>query len=493
MTNGTYTQKKEAGLSEFVFGKVQPQALPLEEAVLGALMIDRGAMINVADILTPEAFYTDANKCVYAAIRSLFESGDPIDIMTVTERLRKMKKLETVGGSYYLVELTNRVASAANIEYHARIVAQKHIKRQLITFGTETIRAAYDESSDDLDGLEAAEKALFNIWKGFDSRGARHIEAASVVAVKNAEMAMTQQGLVGVPSGITTIDRITGGWRKTDLVILAARPGMGKTSLALNMAYNAAKDFKKPVAVFSLEMSSDQLAHRLICSAAGVDGQAINQGRATDGDFQAYTNAAAKFSDIPIFIDDTPGMSIFQMRAAARRLKMRHGIELIVVDYVQLMEGESARGQNREQEVAKIARGLKLMAKELEVPVIALSQLSRAVETRGGAKRPQLSDLRETGALEQDADIVCFLYRPEYYGIVEDEQGASLKGIAETIFAKHRKGKLGTVRIAWHDWKTEFADIEQPEFSNQFPTTNYPTPDPAPAILQGARSEDVPF
>lgn len=486
--------KQDATLSEYVFGKVQPQALELEEAVLGAVMIDKEAILIVADILTPHSFYLDKHQLIYQAMRDLFDAGEPIDILTVSEQLRKNASMEAVGGSHYLVELTNRVASAANLEYHARIIAQKHIKRQLISFGTETIQTAYDETTDDLNGLEVAEKALFKIWQGFDFRGAKPIEKAALAAVKNAEAAMTQEGLVGVPSGITTIDRITGGWRKTDLIILAARPGMGKTSLALNMAYNAAKDFKKPVAVFSLEMSSDQLAHRLICSAAGVDSQLINQGRAK-GMFEAYANAAGQFSEIPIYIDDSPGMSIFQMRAAARRLKMRHGIEMIVVDYLQLMEGENVRGQNREGEIARIARGLKMMAKELNIPVIALSQLSRAVEVRGGSKRPQLSDLRESGAIEQDADIVVFLYRPEYYGIIEDENGLSLKGLAETIFAKNRHGKLGTERVAWHDWKTTFTDIDQPIFSApQFPTAPPPADSTAAKTIMSTRNDnEVPF
>lgn len=461
-----------------ILDKIQPQALPLEEAVLGALMIDKDAMLKVADILTPESFYLPKHVGIFKAIRSLFEAGDPIDLLTVSNTLKKVGELASVGGSAYLTDLSNTVASGANIEYHARIIAQKHVKRQLISFASETIQAAFDESTDDLDGLETAEKALFKIWQGFDFRGAKGIGKASITALKNAESAMQQQGLVGVPAGITAIDRITGGWRKSDLIILAARPGMGKTSLALNMAYNAASVFGKPIAVFSLEMSSDQLAHRLICSAAGVDSMLINQGKASPADFQKYAIAAQSFDSVPIWIDDTPGATVFQMRAAARRLKMRHGIEMIIVDYIQLIDGDGRRGQSREQEVAGISRGLKLMAKELDVPVIAISQLSRAVETRGGSKRPQLSDLRDSGAVEQDADIVTFVYRPEYYGITEMEDGVNTKGMAEIIFAKHRNGKLGTETLAWHDWKTTFSDPNEPEFapgpSTQFPVTARP-------------------
>ena len=467
--------------------QTQPNALQLEEAVLGALLLDQEAIISTAEILRPEMFYGPANEATYAAILSLYEAGHPIDVLTVQDKMKAAGTLERAGGASYLVGLTNRVTSAANVEYHARIIAQKYIQRRLISFGSETIRQANGETADVFDALEKAEIGLFNIWQGFGGQQAKTLQSAAIEAMRNAEAARTQSGLVGVPAGLTTIDRITGGWRPSDLIILAARPGMGKTALALNMAYNAAKDFGKAVAVFSLEMGRAQLAHRLISAAAGVDGSMINTGRATQAEFNAYTAAAMAMDGIPLYIDDTPGINIFELRAKCRRLKMRHDIQMVIIDYLQLMDGGGQKGQNREQEISTISRALKRMAKELAVPVIALSQLSRAVEARGN-KQPQLSDLRESGAIEQDADIVSFIYRPEYYGILEDENGQSLKNVAEFIVAKNRNGHTGFTTIRFQDTLCKFSDLDAPEFQ---PAT--PIDYTIPANARPGHDQDIPF
>lgn len=478
----------DAGLSTYVFGKVQPQAIALEEAVLGALMLDREAFLMVADVLRPEAFYTEAHRLIYRAIISLFESQNPVDLLTVTEELRKSGDLEKVGGGYYLVELSHRVASAANIEYHARIIVQKHIRRELIRISTETIKEAYEEQTDDFDLLEQTESRLFQIGHR-RAKSASHIRDLTTGVILETEAAMNAGGeCVGISSGLSALDKETGGWRAPDLVIIAGRPAMGKTSLAMKVAVGAAKT-GKAVAIFSLEMSKAQLTHRIICMEAKVNGQNARNGKLSKDEFRLMCEIQNKVDALPIYIEDTPAVSILEMRAAARRLKMRHDIGLVIVDYLQLMRGGEERKGNREREVAEISAGLKALAKELEVPVIALAQLSRAVETRGGSKRPQMSDLRESGAIENDADMVIFPYRPEYYGIDEDENGQSLKGRAELIIGKNRHGRCVTAVCAFDDFYALFRDLdEKPESATQFPTTI-----PAGAIAKARQEEDLPF
>ena len=486
----------QEGLSNYVFGKVQPQSLPLEEAVLGALMLDREALPMIMDILRPESFYLESHQLIYRAISKLFERSNPVDLLTVTEGLRQSGDIDKVGGAYYLVELTNRVASAANIEYHARILAQKHIQRELIRVSTRTIKDAYEDTTDVFNLLDEAEKGLFgitqnNLSRSFESMGT----LASKVLKQVEELIGKSDGLTGVPTGFTNLDRLTSGWQPSDLIILAARPGMGKTSFVLAMALNAAKDFNKPVALFSLEMASTQLVQRLISMEAEIPGPKMRGGKLEDWEWQQLQTTVEKLSSVPIFIDDTPGINIFELRAKCRRLKMQHDIQIIIIDYLQLMSGasENNKNTNREQEIAGISRALKGMAKELSVPVIALSQLSRQVEVRGGSKRPQLSDLRESGAIEQDADIVSFIYRPEYYQILEDETGQSLKGVAEIIIAKHRNGALDTVRLRFTDHFAKFGNLEDPAFAGlSDPLTGPFTPS---VIAKSSRmnEEDIPF
>jgi replicative DNA helicase len=450
------------GLSNYVFGKVQPQAPDLEAAVLGALMLERDVLPVVMDILRPESFYHEAHQAIYRSIIRLFERSHPVDLLTVTEELRKSGDLERVGGSYYLVELTNRVASAANAEYHARIIAQKHIMRELIRLSTRTIKEAYEETTDVFSLLDETEKGLFAITQNNLSRSFENISVVGGRVLRQLEELSRKEGnLTGVPSGFSGIDRITSGWQPSDLIIIAARPGMGKTACVLTMALHAARDYGRPVAFFSLEMSNIQLAQRLFAMEAEISSSKMRNGKLENHEWQRLQEAAERLSNVPIFIDDTPGINIFELRAKCRRMKIQHDIQLVIIDYLQLMSGssENPRHVNREQEIAGISRALKNMAKELDVPVIALSQLSRAVEVRGGAKRPQLSDLRESGAIEQDADIVAFLYRPDYYGITEDEMGRNIKGMVEFIIAKHRHGALDTVRLRFVDQFARFENL----------------------------------
>lgn len=462
-------RKNTNELSGLVYGKVPPQALHLEEAVLGALMLDKDALPVVLDILSPKTFYLKAHEEIFSAMKALFNKSQPIDLLTVTEQLKKNGSLEKIGGAYYLVELTNRVASAANIEYHARILAQKHIQRELIRSSTDIVNKAFEDTTDVFELLDDAEKQLYDITQNNLNRATETMSGLTNKLLKQIEeLSKKEDGLTGVPTGFTDLDRLTSGWQPSDLIILAARPGMGKTSMVLALARNAAVDFKKPVALFSLEMSSLQFAQRLVSMEAEIEGSKLRNGKLEAYEWQQLHNSIEKLAEVPIFIDDTPGINIFELRAKCRRMKMNHDIQMVIIDYLQLMSGSSGDGRNanREQEISNISRALKAMAKELSVPVIALSQLSRAVETRGGSKKPQLSDLRESGAIEQDADMVTFIYRPEYYGILEDENGASLKGVAEFIIAKHRHGALDTVKLKFMADYAKFANLDDPNFGD---------------------------
>jgi len=680
-------KKREAGMSEYMFGKLPPQASSLEEAVLGAIMLSKDALTVVIDTLRPESFYVDAHQAIYKAMVRLFERTQPIDLLTVSEELKKTAELEKVGGPYYLVELTNRVASSANLEYHARLVAQKFIQRELIRVSTEVIKDAYEDTTDVFELLDKAEQGLFEITEKNLSRSYSSMSSLLGQAVKQVEEASKSgEGLTGVPTGFVDLDRMTSGWQPSDLVIVAARPGMGKTSFTLALAANASI-LNKPVAFFSLEMSSIQLVKRLISMETEIHGEKLKNGKLEDYEWQQLNTAIERMSDRNIFIDDTPAINIFELRAKCRRLKMQHDIQMVMIDYLQLMTGsmDNNRNGNREQEISSISRALKGLAKELNIPVIALSQLSRAVETRGGTKRPQLSDLREcivgntkiyiadtgeykrvdeligqkgfnvlaldeayklqeaecldvwetdekevyevvtqsgnkitaslnhpfftalgwqqlvdlkvgdfvavkpkveakpfsspqpppkgeisrsarnflrkspplegaqgveyatktttlpkqnelqgdikwdkiksithigkemtydlhiadhhnfvandfiihnSGAIEQDADMVTFIYRPEYYQIMEDEEGNSLKGKAEVIIAKHRNGALGTVDLRFTGETAKFSDWG--DGFDAFPTSNDDFPSPASNIITRPSRmnddfEDVPF
>lgn len=458
---GYKSEKITSQLGESI-GKVPPQAIELEEAVLGALMLEKDALTAVIDILKPASFYKEAHSLIYDAIRTLFNESQPIDLLTVTNQLRKDGTLEEVGGAYAVTTLTTKVNSAANVEYHARIIIEMAIKRELIRISGEIQLDAFEDTTDVFELLDRTESALFeiseqNIRKNYEDMKTLMHEALNELEARKEH----KDGLTGVPTGFSALDRVTSGWQKSDLIILAARPGMGKTAFIVSALRNAAVDFNRPVAIFSLEMSSVQLVNRLISAEAELEGDKIKKGNLAEYEWQQLIHKTKKITNAPIFIDDTPALTILELRAKSRRLKSQHNIELIVIDYLQLMSAEASRGiGNREQEIASISRALKGLAKELEVPVIALSQLSRAVETRGGDKRPQLSDLRESGSIEQDADIVMFLYRPEYYNITEDEQGMPTTGIGQIIISKHRNGSLETINLKFIGKFTKFTDLD---------------------------------
>lgn len=465
-------------------GRVPPQATDVEQSVLGAMLIEREAIPRAVEILPPEAFYLSKHQKVYSAILSLFERGNPVDLITLTEELRRRGELEEVGGPYYLTELTTKVASAANVEYHARIIAEKSLLRRMIETMTTLVGTAYEPSTDAFELMDKAESEIFQISDSQLRRSATSMNEVIKQTLQQLEAIHGREGgITGVPSGFRRLDDMTSGWQPTDLIVIAARPSMGKTAFSLAIARNAALDPQKPtgVAYFSLEMGAQQLAQRLLTSEARVDAQKARTGRMDDKDWQQLARAAGRLSAAPIFIDDTPGLTVLELRAKCRRLKAEHDIGLVIVDYLQLMHGTgTTKNSNREQEIAHISRSLKSLAKELNIPVIALSQLSRAVETRGGDKRPQLSDLRESGSIEQDADIVGFIYRAERYGITVDEHGNSTEGIAEIIIGKQRNGPIGTVQLAFINQYARFENL-----------TTYYSPDGGG--VQDFTAADAPF
>jgi replicative DNA helicase len=453
------------------FGKVPPQALDMEEAVLGAIMLEKEAVITILDILKPESFYKDSHKKIFKAIYDLSSREFPVDLYTVTEELRAHNELESVGGPVYLTQLTSKVVSAANVDYHARIVAQKYIQRELIRVSTEIQARSFDDSWDVTELLDFSENELFQIAEGNIKREVSPINMVIKEAIKEIEEAgKREDALVGIPSGFTKLDRLTSGWQKSELIIVAARPSMGKTALALSMARNMAIDHGKKVAIFSCEMSSIQLANRLIIAETDIPGDKIRNGRLSEEEWKQLDTRIKKLVQAPIFVDDTPAISIFELRAKCRRLMAQHKLDIVILDYLQLMSGPENAG-SREQEVSNISRSLKSIAKELNVPIIALSQLNRSVEMRGGTKRPLLSDLRESGAIEQDADMVVFIHRQEKFGIVTFEDGSSTKGIAEIILAKNRNGPVDDIKLRFREEKAQFVDIDEFDIDN-VPGTN---------------------
>lgn len=451
-------------------GKLPPQALDLEESVLGALMLEKDALTDVIDILKPENFYKDANKEIYQSIIDLFNESEPIDLLTVTSQLKKNGKLEYVGGSFYVTQLTTRVNSASNIEYHARIILEQSIKRQLIEVSGEVQKDAYEDTTDVFDLLDNTEQSLFDISESHIRKNYSQVKGLMKEAIDELQAKKTRKdGITGVPTGFIDLDNITSGWQPSDLVIIAGRPSMGKTALVLSMMRNASIDHEMPIALFSLEMSSLQIVNRLISSEAELDSDKIKKGNLKDYEWQQLLHKTDQLNNAKIFIDDTPALTILELRAKSRRLKSQHDIQCIIVDYLQLMSGEYGKSSgNREQEIASISRSLKAIAKELNVPVLALSQLSRAVETRGGDKRPVLSDLRESGSIEQDADMVLFIYRADRYDITEDEDGNLTAGVAEVLLRKNRNGPTGKVKLKFIERYAKFADMS----SNDDMTTN---------------------
>lgn len=442
-------------------GRVMPQDKDVEEAVLGALMLEKDAYTTVCDILKPASFYEPAHQRIYEAIQTLGASQQPIDMLTVVEQLRLNGTLEEIGGPVKISDLTSRVASGANVEFHARIVAQKYLARELISFAAAIESKAFDESNDVDDLLQEAEGKLFEISQRNVKKEVTQIDPVIGQAIEQIQIAANRtSGLSGLESGYHELDKLTSGWQNSDLIIIAARPAMGKTAFVLSMAKNMAVNYNIPVAIFSLEMSNLQLVNRLISNVCELESQKIKSGQLTDLEWDQLMSRVKHLYSAPMFIDDTPSLSIFELRTKARRLVREHQVKFIIIDYLQLMNASGMKFGSREQEVSMISRSLKQLAKELNIPIVALSQLNRSVESRqgGDGKRPQLSDLRESGAIEQDADIVCFIHRPEYYTrSSEDANGNDIRGLAEFIVAKHRSGSVDDVKMRF---KAKFARFE---------------------------------
>ncbi len=482
-------------------GRLQPQARELEEAVLGALMLEKDAFSVVCEILKPESFYEKAHELIYSAIVDLATSQRPVDMLTVTEQLRKRGELDLVGGPFYISQLTTKVASSAHIEYHARIIAQKYLARELISFTAMVQEKAFDETVDVDDLMQDAEGKLFQISQQNVKKDVIQINPVIKEAMTLLERAANQQeGLSGLRTGFHALDKITSGWQNSDLIIIAARPAMGKTAFVLSMAKNMAVNYHIPVALFSLEMSNVQLVNRLIVNVCEIPGDKLKNGRLESYEWEQLDFKIKELYDAPIYVDDTPSLSVFELRTKARRLVREHGIQCIIIDYLQLMNASGMSFGSREQEVSTISRSLKGLAKELNIPIIALSQLNRGVESRQGSegKRPQLADLRESGAIEQDADMVCFIHRPEYYKITEDERGNSLIGLAEIIIAKHRNGATGDVKLRFKSDFAKFMNIDEDVAVREFTSTMNAGIDPASippptADLLSQGSSEVPF
>ena len=477
------------------YGHLQPQAPELEEAVLGALMIERDAYSLVSEILRPESFYDVRHQLIYKAISTLAMQQQPVDILTVVEQLKKTGELDEVGGPFYITQLSGKVASSAHIEYHARIIAQKFLARELITFTSNIQTKAFDATQDVDDLMQEAEGKLFEISQQNMKKDYTQINPVIKEAYDMLQKAAARtDGLSGLPSGFHQLDKMTSGWQNSDLVIIAARPAMGKTAFVLSMAKNIAVDQKVPVALFSLEMSNVQLVNRLIVNVCDISGDKIRIGQLAPYEWGQLDYKIKDLYDAPLYVDDTPSLSVFELRTKARRLVREHGVKVIIIDYLQLMNANGMSFGSRQEEVSTISRSLKGLAKELNIPIIALSQLNRGVENREGVdgKRPQLSDLRESGAIEQDADMVCFIHRPEYYKIYQDEKGNDLHGMAEIIIAKHRNGAVGDVLLRF---RSEFARFQNPDDDMIVPVEGErlrgsglnepaPTPPPPSDILQ---------
>jgi len=447
-------------------GNIPPQDTALEEIVLGAMMLERDALTEVIEFLTPEVFYDEKHQKIFEAIRELFQRSEPVDLMTVVAELRAQGTLDFVGKAAAVARMTEKVNSSANIVFHARILQQYYLKRELIRISGEIRSEAFEDTSDVFELLDRTQQALFdiserNIRKNYEPVA----DVMHKLIDELEELRQRKDGLSGVPSGFTDLDRVTSGFQKSTLIILAARPGMGKTAFMLSLARNAAVDHKKPIGIFSLEMSQSEIMKRLCSSEAEISGEKFRTGKFDNAEWQRFVHNTARLAQAPIFIDDTTALSVLELRAKARKLKKQHDVQLIIVDYLQLMTADTGKASgNREQEIAFISRALKQIAKELEIPVMALAQLSRATETQGSTKRPMLSHLRESGSIEQDADMVMFLYRPEYYSLTEYEDGSPTQNTGEVIIAKHRAGSLATVRLQFLGQYTKFSDLDS--FSN---------------------------
>lgn len=478
------TDKAISALEEL--GHVPPRAIEFEEAVLGALMIEKDAYSLVSEILKPQSFYEIKHQKIYQAIQNLSIAQNPVDIITVTEELRKQGDLELVGGPFYITQLSSKVVSSANIEYHARIIAQKHLARELISYTSRIQTRAFDETIDVDDLMQDAEGELFEISQQNMKKDYTQINPVIDNAFELLRKAAARtDGLSGLETGFTQLDKITSGWQNSDLIIIAARPAMGKTAFVLSMAKNITVNYHQPVAIFSLEMANVQLVNRLISNVCEIPSEKLKSGQLAQYEWSQLDIKVKELYDAPLYLDDTPSLSIFELRTKARRLVREHGIKLIIIDYLQLMNANGTKTSNRQEEISTISRSLKGLAKELNIPIIALSQLNRNNESREGidGKRPQLSDLRESGAIEQDADIVCFIHRPEYYKIYEDENKNDMRGMAEFIIAKHRNGAVGHILLRFRG--------EYIKFTNRDDDAYMPSPNQGGEIVMESKSNNT--
>ncbi len=471
-TGKAYTPRKKndadnVKMMGLEMGMVPPQALDIEEVVLGALMLEPDVLPDVLDVLSSECFYKDAHRQIFTAINRLFLDRSPVDIFTLSNELKKMNVLDEIGGSQYLAELSSKIGAAAHIDYHVKILLQKYIQREIISISYKAQRDSFDDNIPVDDLLDTTMQNYFSLSERNMKRETQSIQSVINAAIDEIHSYQDREdGLSGAPSGFVGIDKVTLGWQASDLVILAARPAMGKTAFVLTMARNMAVDHKQPIAFFSLEMSSLQLVKRLLVAETGIESSKLRGGKKLqEYELHQLSDRIKDLTQAPLYIDDTPSLSIYEFRSKARRLVRNAGVKLIIVDYLQLMSGPPELRGNREQEVSNISRNLKAIAKELDIPIIALSQLSRNVESRGGSKRPQLSDLRESGAIEQDADIVIFIHRPDYYGVQEDP---AMEGLAEIIIAKHRNGDTCDVKMRFRKSEAKFYDIDETGFGDNF-------------------------
>jgi len=462
--------RKRSGATKIVevpqvdqYGHKQPQSLDLEVAVLGALMVEQDSYGMVAELLKPESFYDHRHQLIYQAIQALNAEQKPVDIMTVIHQLESTDHLEAAGGEVYLMQINAQVASSAHIEYHAKIIAQKSLQRQLITYSSIVGTKAFDATIDVADLMQEAESMLYSIAQKNMKKDFTQIDPVISQVYELIQKAQTKEGgLSGLPTGFQELDKITNGWQNSDLIIIAARPSMGKTAFALSMVKRMAVDYKIPCAMFSLEMSNQQLVQRLMVNVSELSGEKLRSGQLAPYEWGQLDKRVRQLYNAPIYIDDTPSLSVFELQTKARRLVRDFGVKAIMIDYLQLMQASGLNTNNRQEEVSSVSRALKGLAKELNIPILALSQLNRGVESREGleGKRPQLSDLRESGAIEQDADMVLFVHRPEYYGLYADDKGRDLHGMAQIIIAKHRKGATGDVLLTF---RGEYTRFENPE------------------------------
>ncbi len=449
-------------------GRVQPQAVEFEKAVLGACIIEQDAFSIVADFLKPHSFYEKKHQVIFQAIQTLVGLDAPVDVLTVVEQLQKTGELENAGGAAYIAELSRSVLSSAHLEYHARVVAQKALARDLISYTSNIQKLAFDDSQDIQELMQMAEGKLFELSKSNLKKDFTQIDPVIKEAYDMLQKAAARtDGLSGLTSGFDKLDEMTSGWQNSDLIIIAARPAMGKTAFVLSMARNMAVDNQIPIAMFSLEMSNVQLVNRLLVNVCEIPGEKIKSGRLLPYEWSQLGYKMRSLYGAPFYVDDTPSLSVFELRTKARRLVRDYGVKMIIIDYLQLMNASGMSYNSRQEEVSTISRSLKGLAKELNIPIIALSQLNRSVEQRVStnpdspdSKRPQLSDLRESGAIEQDADMVCFIHRPEYYKIYKDQNNNDLKGIAEIIIAKHRNGAVGDVRLRFVGEFARFMNLD---------------------------------